>query len=78
MEKQKELLDTEKKQLSSLLKKQKKKIEQLETQNKELLSQIKREKETSQEVSGNLYILYVIKLYPSYTLYLIHNMNRKE
>ena len=78
MEKQKELLDTEKKQLSSLLEKQKKKTEQLETENKELLSQIKREKETSQDVSGNLYILYVITLYPSYTLYLIHNMNRKE
>ena len=54
MEKQKELLDTEKKQLSSLLEKQKKKTKQLETENKELLSQIKREKETSQEVSGNL------------------------
>ena len=33
MEKQKELLDTEKKQLSSLLKKQKKKTKQLETEN---------------------------------------------
>ena len=54
MEIQKELLDTKKKQLSSLLKKQKKKTEQLETENKELLSQIKREKETSQQVSGNL------------------------
>ena len=78
MEKQKELLDTEKKQLSSLLEKQRKRTEQLETDNKELLSQIEKEKETLQDVSGNLYILYLIKLYPSYTLLLTHNMNRKE
>ena len=78
MKKQRELLDTEKKQLSSLLEKQRKRTEQLETEKQELLSQIVKEKETSQELSGNLYILYLLKLYPSYTLLLTHNMNRKE
>ena len=78
MKKQKELLDTEKKQLMSLLEKHKKRTEQLETENKDLLLQIEKEKKISQEVSGNLYILYLIKLYPSYTLLLTHNMNRKE
>ena len=58
MEKERELLDTEKMQLSSLLEEQKKRTEQLETENKELLSQIEKEKKISQEVSGNLYILY--------------------
>ena len=66
------------KQLSSLLEKQKKRTEQLETDNKELLSQMEKEKKISQEVSGNLCILYLIKLYPPYTLLLTHNMNRKE
>ena len=78
MEKERDLLDTEKKQLSSLLEEQKKRTEQLETENKELLSQIEKEKKISQEVSGNLYILYLMKFYSSYELLLTHNMNRKE
>ena len=78
MKKEKEVLDTENKLLSSLLEKQKKRTGQLEAENKELLSQIEKEKKTSQEVSGNLYILYFINLYPSCTSLLTHNMNRKE
>ena len=53
MEKQKEALETEKNQVSSLLEKQRKRIEQLETEKEELLSQIKKEKKISQEVLGN-------------------------
>ena len=63
---------------SSHLGKEMKTSEELETENKVLLSPIVKIRKISQDVSGNLCILYLIKLYPSYTLLLIHNMNSKE
>ena len=55
MEKQKQTLETEKKQSVSDLEKQTKRTERLETEKNLLQFQIQEEKRTLQQVSGNLY-----------------------